>query len=216
MPAGELDRRAGKREGMIMEKNWALVIVDVQNDFCPGGALAVPSGDRVIKPLNRAAAYFSAARRPVIASRDWHPPVTRHFKKFGGMWPPHCVINSTGAAFHPDLRLPDGTVVISKGCDPDGDSYSAFDGCDARGMLFGDVLKMLQVSHLSIGGLATDYCVKNTVLDALKSGFEVTLLSDAIAGVNVLPGDSQKALEEMLQAGAKAYQTDEEINLLCS
>lgn len=199
-----------------MVKNWALVIVDVQNDFCPGGSLAVPAGDRVIKPLNRASAYFSAARRPVIASRDWHPPVTRHFREYGGMWPPHCVMNSNGAAFHPDLHLPDGTVVISKGFDPDTDSYSAFDGRDTLGLLLGDVLAAQKISHLSVGGLATDYCVKNTVLDALKAGFEVTVLSDAIAGVDITPGDSQKALEEMQQAGAKVGLTDEEINLLCS
>src|SRR5690349_17714566 len=108
-------------ERLIMDKDAALLIVDVQNDFCPNGALAVPGGDRVVEPLNRAAERFAAAGLPVLASRDWHPPVTRHFREYGGSWPPHCVQGSPGAAFHSGLRLPAGTVVLSKGADPEQD-----------------------------------------------------------------------------------------------
>lgn len=185
-----------------MKKNAALLIVDVQNDFCPGGALAVPGGDRVVGPLNRAAGCFADAGLPVLASRDWHPPVTRHFREYGGVWPPHCVQDSPGAAFHPSLLLPEGTVVITKGSDPAMDAYSAFDGRDREGRLLGEVLASRQVQHLFVGGLATDYCILSSVLDARRAGLEVTVLTDAVAGVDVAEGDSKKALEEMRKAGA--------------
>lgn len=195
-----------------MTKDAALLIVDVQNDFCPGGTLAVPGGDLVVEPLSRVAECFATAGLPVLACRDWHPPVTGHFREFGGAWPPHCVQGSPGAAFHPALRLPEGTVIISKGSDPESDSYSAFDGRSSAGDLLGDVLAALRVRHLSIGGLATDYCVKSTVLDARKAGFEVTLLTDAIAGVNIAPDDSEKALAEMERAGVRFCTTEEVVN----
>jgi nicotinamidase/pyrazinamidase len=201
---------------MKSKKGWsgmkidaALLIVDVQNDFCPGGALAVPDGDRVIEPLSRIAGCFAAAGLPVLASRDWHPLVTRHFSGYGGVWPPHCVQGSPGAAFHPALRLPEGTLIISKGSDPDSDSYSAFEGRSEAGVLLGDILASLQVKHLYVGGLATDYCVRSSVLDARKAGLEVTVLADGIAGVNVEAGDSEEALEEMGRAGATFCTTDE-------
>ena len=184
-----------------MKKAAALLIVDVQNDFCPDGALAVPGGDRVVEPLSRVAESFAAAGLPVVASRDWHPPVTRHFNGFGGVWPPHCVQDTPGAAFHPDLRLPEGTLVISKGSDPDSDSYSAFDGRDPDGKQLVDILAALHVRHLYVGGLASDYCVRSSALDARKAGLEVMVLVDAIAGVDVAAGDSEKALEEMGRAG---------------
>lgn len=184
-----------------MTKKAALLIVDVQNDFCPGGSLAVPGGDQVAPPLSRIAGYFASAGLPVIASRDWHPPVTKHFNGFGGVWPPHCVQETFGAEFHPDLQLPEGTVVISKGSNPDSDSYSAFDGQSADGSYLGDFLAALQVDHLYVGGLATDYCVSASVLDARKLGFEVTVLTDAIAAVEVVAGDSAKALAFMESAG---------------
>jgi nicotinamidase/pyrazinamidase len=198
-----------------MKKDAALLIVDVQNDFCPGGALAVPDGDRVVEPLSRAAECFAAAGLPVLASRDWHPPVTGHFIEQGGIWPPHCVQGSSGAAFHPALRLPQGTQVISKGISPDSDSYSAFDGRNTDGRPFVDILADLQVRHLYVGGLATDYCVRSTVLDALKAGFRVTVLVDAIAGVDVSAGDSEKAREEMRLAGASFCTADEASRQIC-
>jgi nicotinamidase/pyrazinamidase len=194
-----------------MANRAALLIVDVQNDFCPGGALAVPEGDLVAPPLSRIAGYFAAAGLPVLASRDWHPPVTIHFSNFGGAWPPHCIQDTSGAEFHPDLQLPEGTVVISKGSNPDSDSYSAFDGQSAQGISLGDTLAALQVDHLYVGGLATDYCVSASVLDARKFGFEVTLLTDAIAAVEVVTGDSATSLELMKSAGVNFSTTEESI-----
>jgi nicotinamidase/pyrazinamidase len=186
---------------MTMEKDAALLVVDVQNDFCPSGALPVPDGDRVVEPLNRAMERFAAAGLPVIASRDWHPPVTKHFQKYGGLWPPHCVQGTPGAAFHPGLRLPQGTIIISKGTDPEQDSYSAFEALTDAGQSLTELLSALGIRHLYVGGLATDYCVRSSVLDALRLGISVALFSDAVAGVDVTPGDSNRALEEMRQAG---------------
>lgn len=186
----------------------ALLIVDVQNDFCPDGALAVPDGDRVVEPLSSIAECFAAAGLPVLASRDWHPKATRHFREFGGTWPPHCIRNTYGAAFHPALRLPEGTLIISKGSENDADAYSAFDGRSTDGSLLADILRALHVNHLYIGGLATDYCVCASALDARKAGLAVTVLSDAIAGVEVIDGDSEKAMDEMRRAGVTFCSTN--------
>ena len=186
-----------------MNRKPALILVDVQNDFCPGGALAVPDGDRVVAPLNRAAAAFAAAGLPVFATRDWHPPHTGHFKLYGGLWPVHCVQGSVGAEFHPDLRLPAGTILLYKGTDEHRDGYSAFDGVSETGQEFTQLLAEHGIDHLYIGGLATDYCVRTTVLDARERGLAVTVLVDAIAGVDLQPGDSDRALAEMRAAGAR-------------
>ena len=180
----------------------ALLIVDVQNDFCPGGALAVNDGDKVVAVLNRYIAVFVKQGSPVIASRDWHPRQTKHFKEFGGPWPVHCVQDTPGAAFHPRLKLPPAAIIVSKGMDPDKDSYSAFQAIDGKGRVLLDILRAAGVRELFVGGLATDYCVKASVLDALKH-FKVKLLVDAIKGVDIQPGDSRKAVEEMLTAGAR-------------
>lgn len=185
-----------------MRQGQALLIVDVQNDFCPGGALAVAEGDRVVPVLNQYIALFSRDHLPVFASRDWHPARTSHFKDFGGAWPVHCVQNTRGAAFHSKLKLPPQAVIISKGMDPDKDSYSAFQAFDQKGRPFLSVLKELKVEELLIGGLATDYCVKASVLDALAH-VKVDLLMDAIRGVNLNPEDSTKAVEEMIAKGAR-------------
>jgi nicotinamidase/pyrazinamidase len=190
----------------------ALVIVDVENDFTPGGALGVPDGDEVVPVLNRYAERFAEAGLPVYASRDWHPAVTKHFKEYGGIWPPHCVQETKGAEFHPDLKLPDGTTVVSKGMDPEKDSYSAFDALDRTGAPLAESLHREGVEQLYVGGLATDYCVKWTVLEALRQGFSATFLADASLGVNLEPHDSEKAIEEMLAAGADAI-TLERLNL---
>ena len=138
-----------------------------------------------------------------MASRDWHPSRTKHFKAYGGLWPPHCIQNTPGAGFHPDLKLPSQALIVSKGMDPETDSYSAFQAKDPQGCLLGDLLRSLEIRELFVGGLATDYCVKSSVLDALRYGFNVHVLTDAIQGVEVHPGDSQKALEEMTSHGAK-------------
>jgi nicotinamidase/pyrazinamidase len=187
----------------------ALVIVDVQNDFCPGGALAVAGGDGVVPVLNRYAQRFARRGATVIATRDWHPPRTRHFREQGGAWPPHCVQATPGAAFHPDLALPAGTEVVSKGMDPEQDAYSAFQAETGEGMPFAALLGERGVQRLFIGGLATDYCVKSTALDALKEGFEVVVLQDAVRAVDVAPGDGERALAELQAAGARLVRLDQ-------
>ncbi len=181
----------------------ALLIVDVQNDFCPGGALAAPGGAAIVPSLNRYIAQARARRLPIYASRDWHPAQTTHFKEFGGMWPPHCVQQSSGAAFHPDLRLPPETAVVSKGDVADREGYSAFDGHTDEGRSLADDLRARDIDQLFVGGIATDYCVRQTVLDALTEGFRVAVLADAVTGIDVHAGDAARALEEMRAAGAE-------------
>lgn len=185
-----------------MKPGQALLIVDVQNDFCPGGALAVDGGDQIVPILNTYIETFSKRKLLVVASRDWHPRKTTHFKEFGGPWPAHCVQNTSGASFHPGLKLPPQVLVVSKGMDPAKDSYSAFQASDAQGKGLLDILREKNVEELFVGGLATDYCVKASVLDALKH-FKVNLLMDAVKGVDVHPGDSEKAFEEMTAKGAR-------------
>jgi nicotinamidase/pyrazinamidase len=180
----------------------ALLIVDVQNDFCPGGALGVRHGDRVVPVVNALAARFAELGRPVLASRDWHPRETLHFVSGGGPWPEHCVAGSSGAAFHPDLRLPPGTILLNKGEEPDAHGYSAYEGRTLTGEPLGAVLERAGVGRLVVVGLATDYCVRQTVLDARRQGLEVVVVSDAVLGVDVEAGDSARALEEMAAAGA--------------
>ena len=196
-----------------MQQKQALIVVDVQNDFCPGGALAVREGDAVISILNRYIGKFSQACLPVIATRDWHPEKTTHFKNFGGLWPAHCVQHTKGAEFHPGLNLGADAIVVSKGTAPDEDSYSAFQGVDSSGVALTELLRQLGVETLYVGGLATDYCVKDTVLDGLKRGFKAVVLGDAIRGVDVNPTDSRRALAEMNDAGAITLNTIEELRL---
>lgn len=191
----------------------ALLIVDVQNDFCPGGSLAVPGGDQVIGPLNSEIGKFLAEGNPIFASRDWHPEETNHFKDFGGIWPVHCVRETAGAEFHPDLKLPNSVIILSKGMAKDEDAFSAFQGIaggtserDAlnewNGKTLKDILTELGVKEITVGGLAIDYCVKATVLEALKHGFGVRVLMDACMAVNLDPADGVNALCEMFEAGA--------------
>jgi nicotinamidase/pyrazinamidase len=186
----------------------ALVIVDVQNDFCPGGALAVPGGDRVVPVLNDYAARFAARGAAVFASRDWHPARTTHFAEQGGAWPPHCVQDTPGAALHPALRLPPGTALVSKGTGPEEDAYSCFQARAADGTDFPTLLARQGIRRLFVGGLATDYCVKATALDARRAGLEVVVLEDAVRAVDVAPGDGTRALEEMTAAGVVRARLD--------
>ncbi len=181
----------------------ALLIVDVQRDFTPGGALPAPDGDRIVPVLNEYARRFAARGLPVFASRDWHPPQTAHFLAFGGPWPPHCVQNTEGAAFHPDLALPDGAHVVSKGMDPVDHGYSAFEAVLDDGRSLDRALADLAVRRLFVGGIATDYCVRASVLDAAIHGYVPVLLLDAIKGIDVEPGDVDRALDEMARAGAR-------------
>jgi len=184
----------------VLQRGDALVIVDVQNDFLPGGRLAVPDGDQVVPVLNRYIAAFTAKQLPVFATRDWHPANHCSFQAQGGPWPPHCIADSEGAAFAPGLKLPAGTAVISKAVTQNKDAYSGFEGTDLDTRLHD-----AGVQRLFIGGLATDYCVLNTVKDALARGYSVLLLSDAIRAVNVQPDDGREAEQEMIRLGAVSF-----------
>jgi nicotinamidase/pyrazinamidase len=181
----------------------ALLIVDVQRDFCPGGALPAPAGDQIVPALNRYIADARAHGMPVYASRDWHPAITNHFKAYGGEWPPHCVQGSEGAAFHRALELPADAVVITKGDDPDRPGYSAFEGRTQGGVPLLDDLRQRHIDTLYVTGIATDYCVKASVLDARRAGIDVTVLTDAVAPIDARPGDADRAMAEMIAAGAR-------------
>lgn len=187
---------------MSTQSKQALIVVDVQNDFCPGGALAVSEGDEVVEPLNELIDEFLERGNPVYKSRDWHPPQTKHFQAYGGTWPIHCVQNTKGAEFHPQLRDDPRIRVISKGLG-DTDCYSAFDETDLASQLHEQ-----GVEELVVGGLATDYCVKATVLAGLNEGFKVRALKNAMRAVDVNPGDGERAIQEMKAAGAQIVNGD--------
>ncbi|MDT8453514.1 MAG: nicotinamidase [Gammaproteobacteria bacterium] len=181
----------------------ALLIVDVQNDFLSEGKLAVPDGDEVVPALNRYIQAFTRHDLPVYATRDWHPENHCSFRPQGGQWPSHCVANTRGAEFADDLALPENTTIISKATRADKDAYSGFDNTDLDTHLKND-----HITTIYIGGLATDYCVLNTVKDALKNGYRVYLLTDAIRAINAQPGDGERAINEMQQAGAELISAD--------
>jgi nicotinamidase/pyrazinamidase len=162
-----------------MKAKKALLAVDVQNDFLPGGALAVPEGERVVPKLNRYIKYFSKKKRPV-----------------------HCIQNTPGAQFPPKLKLPQETILLYKGMDPEKDSYSVFQAEDLSGMGFLQLLQRQGIKELYVGGLATDYCVRSSILDALRHGFKVKLLTDAVQAVDLRPGDGERAVKEMVKKGA--------------
>ena len=203
---------------MIEQSGWpvvpgdaatAVLVIDVQRDFCPGGALAVQDGDRVVPVLNRVLHAAQARGLALYATRDWHPPDSSHFLASGGPWPVHCVAGSSGAQFHRDLRLPDGSQIVSKGTEAHSDGYSAFEGGLDDGTALANDLRRRGVTHLIAGGLATDYCVRRSVLDALQRGWRVTLLTDAIASVELTPGDGERALAEIRDAGAELRRSAE-------
>lgn len=189
---------------MILEPGDTLVVVDVQRDFFPGGALAVPGGEQVVPALRRAIALFREADLPVVFTRDWHPPDHCSFRDHGGPWPVHCVAGTQGAQFHPDLPLVPGAEIISKGSSRHQDAYSGFQGTALAVRLRG-----WGVRRVLVGGLATDYCVKSTVQDALKEGFAAVVLIDAVRAVDLQPGDGDRALEELQRAGALEIRSED-------
>ncbi len=201
---GRMEDDMNNRANLSPADGDALIVVDVQNDFLPGGNLGVPEGDAVVPIMNRYLALFRRAKLPLYATRDWHPEGHCSFQAQGGPWPPHCVANSEGAAFAKDLDLADDVTVISKAATVEKDAYSGFEGTDLA-----ERLRKQKVSRLFIGGLATDYCVLNTVKDALKEGFQVLLLEDGIRGVNVNAGDSEKAINEMHALGARSVRLED-------
>lgn len=190
-----IGRQLGLREGD------ALLVVDVQRDFLPGGSLAVPDGDQVIAPLNAYIAAFEAQHLPVFLTRCWHPEDHISFKSAGGPWPPHCVKGTPGADWPSDLNVPADAHVISKATDRQTEAYSGFSGTTLQ-----PLLEKQKVHRLFIGGLATDYCVHDTVMAARERGFDVVVLADAIRGINAKPGDETRALQAMIERGAMLHE----------
>jgi nicotinamidase/pyrazinamidase len=183
------------------QRGDALIVVDVQVDFCPGGALPIEGGDEVVPVLNRWIEAAVASHIPVFASRDWHPGDHLSFPEAGGPWPVHCVQDSPGARFHPGLRLPESAIVVTKGVRSDRDQYSAF---DQTGLAV--ELRNRGIRRVWIGGLAQDVCVRATVLEALEAEFETIVIADAVRPVS--RADGERANEEMRQAGAHFETTD--------
>jgi len=186
------------------------VSVDPQNDFCPGGNLGVKDGDKIMPKLNQLARLARRASGIVVVTRDWHPADTNHFEKDGGPWPVHCVADTFGAEFHEDLEVLEGDIIISKGTLVDEDAYSGFQGTDVTGRTLEQIITPTRGERVivTIGGLATDYCDKATVLDGLQVAtkyvdlVKIIAVTDAMKGVNINPGDDKNAIREMEEAGA--------------
>ncbi len=188
----------------------ALLVVDVQRDFCPGGALAVKDGGKVVPVLNKTIEAFERSGLPVFFTRDWHPPNHISFKSRGGVWPPHCVQGTNGAGFHPDLVIPHSATIISKGDNPDAEAYSGFQGTNLESRL-----KEMGIDEVFICGLTTDYCVRETTIDALHSGFKASVMEDCVKAVDAKAGDGARALADMKKAGAKLT-TSSAVNRMAS
>ncbi len=176
----------------------ALMIIDMQNDFLPGGNLEIRGADVIMTLLNRYIARFQILHLPVIATRDWHPPDHCSFIDQGGLWPPHCVAGSIGAAFHANLTLPADAHIVSKATARETEAYSAFTDSG----LF-ELLQSLHICRIFAGGIATEYCVHNTVIDALQLGYSVVILQDAIQALNRQPNDGRQAVQDMIEHGAQ-------------
>jgi nicotinamidase/pyrazinamidase len=182
----------------------ALIIVDLQNDFLPGGSLGVPQGDEVVAPIQQLIDLYQSHGLPIYASRDWHPVGHCSFVEQGGIWPIHCIAGSNGAAFSQAIPLEQVAIVISKATTVEKDAYSAFNGTG-----LGDQMRARGIARVAVCGLATDYCVLNTARDALAEGFAALLVLDAIRAVDVQPGDGARAIAEMQAAGAQAVHVDQ-------
>ncbi|MFM2479959.1 isochorismatase family protein [Celerinatantimonas sp. YJH-8] len=182
----------------------ALLVVDVQNDFLPGGTLGIDQADRILPPLNQAITLFEKTHQLIIFSRDWHPENHCSFSEYAGPWPRHCVANTHGAAFSRQINWPTQAFIVSKARAAQEDAYSAFQGTHLA-----EQLQQFNITRLLICGLATDYCVLQTTLDALKHGFSCYLLTDAMAAVNVRETDGKQALEKMLESGAILISSDQ-------
>jgi len=189
--------------------NAALIVVDMQVDFLPGGALEVPNSDTIIPIINEYVRFFESKNLPIFYSRDWHPEDHCSFKENGGTWPKHCVQNTKGAEFHPDLYISNKAFIISKGFEKDKEAYSAFQNTDLN-----EKLKQFKVENVFVCGVATDYCVLHTVLDALKNGYKTFLLVDAIKGVDLNVNDSEEAIKKMVHAGAEIVVIDELLQIV--
>jgi nicotinamidase/pyrazinamidase len=195
MPASRVQREIQGYEGQ--EAKRALIVVDIQKDFCPGGALPVTGGDKIIPAVNELVRAFEKEGLPIFFTRDWHPRNHVSFRANGGPWPSHCVQDTPGASFHPSLAVPADARVIDKGTLQGEDAYSGFQGTDLA-----HELHNLHVKEIYVAGLATDYCIKNTVLDGVAKGFETYVIADCVKGVNLKRTDSANALRAMLSRGA--------------
>jgi nicotinamidase/pyrazinamidase len=182
----------------------ALVVADVQNDFLPGGSLAIQGAEAIVPVVNRYLALAGDAGATVVVARDWHPEGHVSFRERGGPWPRHCVAGTHGAELARDLAVPETALRVSKGTDLDRDAYSAFEGTDLERRL-----RARSIRRLLVAGLATEYCVLRTVRDALARGFEARVLVDAVRGVDLAPGDSARALDEMRALGASPLRVSE-------
>lgn len=191
-----------------MISTHALLVIDIQNDLFSEGQFSIPESETILPLVNRYILNFKSSNLPIIASRDWHPLITYHFDQYGGKWPIHCIANTWGAQFHPKLLLPEKTIVISKGMKANEDSYSAFQGLDGSGRSLSTILFSGGITTLSICGIATDYCIKYSTLHALERGLKVFLLIDAIMGLNLLPSDSTRSIDEMIKSGADPVTID--------
>ena len=186
-------------KNVVLRSGDALIVTDIQNDFLPGGRLAVSKGHGIIGTVNQYIKTFTKAKRPVFATRDWHPPDHCSFEDQGGPWPVHCVAGTAGADSPPALKLPDDVRIISKARDKHKEAYSAFSGTTLHNQL-----KCLSIRRLFVCGLTTEYCVFNTVKDAIACGYTVFLLQDAIGAINAQPNDGSRAIEQMKEWGVKA------------
>jgi nicotinamidase/pyrazinamidase len=187
----------------------ALLVVDLQNDFCPGGALGINDANKIIPAINRYISKFQQNNCLIIATCDWHPADSTHFDKRGGLWPVHCVAKTHGAEFHPDLKIPDDIIIVYKGTGINEDGYSAVSAKTNEGIGLSRLLRNYNVEEVYICGLATDYCVKFSTLDLTNEEFKVYILLDAIKAVNLKPDDEAQALEAMRRAGAVMIREDE-------
>jgi nicotinamidase/pyrazinamidase len=192
-----------------MNRIKALIVVDMQRDFCPGGALALEGGDTIVETINKLIAGFEKSGLPIAFTRDWHPRNHRSFKDQGGPWPPHCMQGTPGAEFHLSLRVPAGAIMILKGTHEDLDAYSGFQGTDLA-----ERLRKAGVGELFVAGLATDYCVKNTILDALGQGFKANVITDCVSGVNIRKTDSADSLGSMVAMGATEVTSTDVLKML--
>lgn len=181
----------------------ALLVVDMQNDFLPGGSLAVPGAETLIDQINDYIRIFNNAGLPVFASRDLHPADHVSFVTEGGQWPAHCVVDTIGANFHPDLKLPEDAIIISKGVSTEKDAYSALEET-----VLHELLQQRNITRVFVCGLATEYCVHASARDLLLAGYTVIVLADAIKAVNVHPGDGDKAIHELTSMGATVITKD--------
>ena len=178
----------------------ALLIIDFQNDFTSGGALEVPGGDEIAGPVRRLADHFDL----IAATRDWHPPDHASFETEGGPWPVHCVRDTHGAAFHRAMERIDVDAIVDVGQGRDDEGYSGFENSDLARILHDH-----DAEEVYVCGLATDYCVRASAIDACREGFDVTVVEDAVRGVEVNPGDSERAFQDMREAGARIASSDE-------